>query len=76
MDKPIYELGLSYLALIPMKKLNSSCTALVLHGIVGPTIYMRFNNYARDLTVFPKRAATQLVGHLLGDGALARTKSG
>ena len=65
-----YDLGFSYLALIPMKKLNSTTTALVPQGIVGSTVLMQFNNYARNLTIFPKRIVSQLIGHLLGDGAL------
>jgi LAGLIDADG DNA endonuclease family len=36
---------------------------------------MRFNNYVRDLTVFPKHIVSQLVGHLLGDGALVMSNT-
>jgi hypothetical protein len=65
MDNPIYGLVFSHFTLIPMKNLNNSCKALVSHGVVGSTIFMRFNNYARNLTVFPKPIVSQLIGHLL-----------
>jgi hypothetical protein len=75
MDNFIYQLSLSPFALISMKKLNSSCTDLVVYGKVGPTTFIRFNNYVRNLTIFPKHIISQLIGHLLGDGALVMSKT-
>lgn len=75
MDNSIYQLSLSHFALISMKKLNSSCTDLVVYGKVGPTTFIRFNNYVRNLTIFPKHIISQLIGHLLGDGALVMSKT-
>jgi hypothetical protein len=75
MDNPINILGFSHFALIPARRPRGSSTALVPYGIVGPTIFMRFNNYARNLTIFPKHIVNQLVGHLLGDGALVMSKT-
>ena len=69
MDKPINFLCFSHLALISMKTLYSSSTDIVPYGKIGPTIFIRFNNYVRNITVFPKHIISQLVGHLLGDGA-------
>jgi hypothetical protein len=75
MDNPIYEFYFSYLVLIPIKKLKSSSKALVPHGIVGSTIFIRYNDYARNSTTFPKNVVSQLVGHLLGDGALVMSNT-
>lgn len=75
MDNSVLEVNISYLALIPVSKLHSSCTALVPHGRVGSTLFIRFNNYARNSVVFPKHIVSQLIGHLLGDGSLAITRT-
>lgn len=75
MDNSIFEIDFSHLALIPIKKLNSSSKALVPHGIVGSTIFIRYNDYARNSTTFPKHVVSQLVGHLLGDGALVMSNT-
>lgn len=58
-----------------MRKLNSPSTVLVPHGVVGSTIFMRFDSYARNSTLFSKRIISQLIGHLLGDGSLAKSKT-
>jgi hypothetical protein len=58
------------LATIPLKRLSSNCTALVPYGQKGSTVGIGYNMAVRSLTVFPLAIVSQLVGHLLGDGAL------
>lgn len=57
----------------PVKRLSSSCTALVPVGSpygTGSTIGINYNDRVRAISPFPTRIVSQLVGHLLGDGAL------
>jgi len=74
-DSPIFEVYFSQLALIPMYKLHSSCTALVPQGRVGSTLFIPFTNYVRNSVVFPKHIVSQLIGHLLGDGSLVFSRT-
>jgi len=58
---------------VSLKTLKSSCTALVPYGApytMWSTVGISFNRLCRQFTCFPKRIRSQLVGHLLGDGAL------
>jgi len=58
---------------IPVKSLYSPCTDLVVYGSmgsIGSTTGINLNNYVRNITSFPQAIISQLVGHMLGDGAL------
>lgn len=46
---------------------------MVPFGEVGLTLNMSFTNYVRNLIHFPKNVVSQLIGHVLGDGHLARS---
>jgi len=63
------------MAAIPVKQLSSKCTALVPFGQTSSTVSINYNRRVRDLTAFPSWVISQLVGHLLGDGALVRTQT-
>lgn len=73
MDCPTISLAVLQLYMVPVKQLKSSCTSLVIYGNVGATTNIRFNRMCANLTVFPARIMSQLVGHLLGDGSLIMT---
>lgn len=52
---------------------NNICTAIVSLGVVGPTFRLgRMTSIMATWTVFPQRITSQLVGHLLGDGHIAK----
>ncbi len=63
------------MAAIPCKLLKSNSTAIVLHGSVGSTVGIRYNVLARNSTSFPTPIVSQIVGHLLGDGALVMSRT-
>jgi hypothetical protein len=65
------------LAAIPIKLLSSKSTALVPYGIAyrGSTIGISYNKKVRGLIFFPKSVISQLVGHMLGDGSLSKSRT-
>ena len=84
MDIPLFDLGMfMQLAVAPLAvkakkgrkvKVTSSCLDLVPHGVVGSTVgFGRITRYLATSTSFTKDVVSQLVGHLLGDGALTKT---
>ena len=63
---------------IPVKSLYSPCTDLVVYGSmgsIGSTTGINLNNFVRNITPFPQAIVSQLVGHMLGDGALTMSWS-
>lgn len=63
---------------VPVKSLSSTCTAMVVRGApytLGSTTGINLNNHVRGITPFPTVIVSQLVGHLLGDGALTMSWS-
>lgn len=73
MDSPELEGVYLVSSVVSIARLSSPCTQLVLHGNMGNTANMRYNKYSIASTYFPKAIVSQLVGHLLGDGALTMT---
>lgn len=64
------------LAGVSMKILPvTTCTAIVPLGEVGSTLKISFTHYVRKLIVCPPILKQQLIGHLLGDGSLAITRT-
>lgn len=62
----------------PVSKLYSPCTVLVPVGTLwstGSTVGINYNDLTRKIAPFPKPIVSQLVGHLLGDGALSMSWS-
>ncbi len=60
----------------PVRDLKSTSTALIPIGSTistGSTVGINYNNHVRNIAIFPKHIVSQLVGHLLGDGALVMT---
>ena len=66
---------INLMAAIPVKQLSSKCTALVPLGLTGSTVGINYNRHVRSLTAFPSAIISQLVGHLLGDGALVMSRT-
>jgi heme/copper-type cytochrome/quinol oxidase subunit 2 len=68
--------ALPVLRKVPVKYLKSSCTSLVLKdapNTLGSTTGINLNTHVRNITTFSKPIVSQLVGHLLGDGALTNS---
>lgn len=53
-----------------IRPLQSECKGLVVYTAKESTRQMRLSKFSRDNTIFPKNVISQLVGHLLGDGAM------
>lgn len=62
---------------MPISSFKNNNTAIVLYSYhnIGSTLNMSFNKIVRNITYFPKHIISQLVGHLLGDGSIAISKT-
>ena len=71
-----YDLAITaYMAYIPISKIRSTSTAMVPYGTMGASNNIRLNQHSRDITSFNSGIISQLVGHLLGDGALLYSRT-
>lgn len=77
MDNPqiIEQLATTSIAATPISKIVSHTTDLVPFGRTGATNSIRLNQLSRNITVFSKALVSQLVGHLLGDGAIMYSRT-
>lgn len=55
---------------VVIKPLESECKELVIYTAKGSTRLMRLSKFTKDNTIFPESIISQLVGHVLGDGAM------
>lgn len=78
MDYPGLGYGLAitaHMAFVPISKIRSTSTAVVSYGTVGASNSIRLNQHSRNITSFNSGIISQLVGHLLGDGALLYSRT-
>jgi hypothetical protein len=75
---PVTVPALPVLKKVPVKSLRSTCTDLVIKDSpysLGSTTGININTLVRNMTSFPQQIVSQLVGHLLGDGALVMSRT-
>lgn len=59
------------LSMLVVKRVSiSNCTDIVVYNCKSSTRLLRLNRYVKANTIFPNSVRSQLVGHLLGDGAM------
>lgn len=80
MDNPLifnYPLLINARPFIKVKNLKSSSKRLVAvnNNRLSLTLNIRLTNKLREMTYMPKTVISQFVGHLLGDGCLAMTRT-